>query len=118
MSAGEGAISGTLVNADGDPFDLSLVDDAGASHPLEIKLINPDRALVATTSPSPTKKSKSAFLFNHVKPGTYELSVYRLVRGQHRTIAGSEPVTVDPGQVTPATLTLQVKNEGEEGMTR
>jgi hypothetical protein len=117
MSAGEGAISGTLVNADGDPFDLSLAANGGAAQPLEIKLINPDRAVVATTSPKSTKKAKSAFLFNHVKPGTYELSVYRLVLGK-RTIAGSEPVTVDPGQVTPAKLTVQVKNEGEEGATR
>ncbi|HEY2588740.1 MAG TPA: hypothetical protein VGI81_23560 [Tepidisphaeraceae bacterium] len=116
MSAGEGAIAGTLMDADGDPFDLSLAGDNGAP-PLEIKLINPDRAVVATTSPRSTKKAKSTFLFNHVKPGTYEMSVYRIVLGK-RTIAGSEPVTVDAGQVTPAKLTVQVKNEGEEGATR
>src|SRR5690349_15469810 len=100
MSPGEGAITGTLLDADGDPFDLSLAGDNG-SPPLEIKLINPDRAVVATTSPRSTKNDKSKFLFNHVKPGTYELSVYRIVLGK-RTIAGSEPVTVDAGQVAPA----------------
>jgi hypothetical protein len=114
MSAGEGAIAGTLLNADGDPFDLSLAGDGGAP-PLEIKLINPDRAVVATASPRSSKKAGSTFLFNHVKPGAYELSVYRTVLGK-RTIAGSEPVTVDAGQATPVKLTMQVKNEGEEAV--
>ena len=104
MGAGEGAIEGRLCNADGLPFDLKLATPAGS---LQIHLINPDRAVVATVSPQP---DKPRFIFDHVKPGTYELSVYLDVRGK-RTIAGSEPVTVDAGQITPATLTLQVTED-------
>jgi hypothetical protein len=106
MNADEGAITGKLESAGGDRFDLSL---AGID-PLQIQLLNPDHGVVATTAPL---QGKPRFIFDHVKPGTYELSVYGAVRGQ-RTIAGSEPVTVDAGQITPATLTLQVTSEDEK----
>jgi hypothetical protein len=109
MSPGEGAILGKLMNGDGGSFDLSLAGGSGSA-PLQIQLMSPDRAVVATTSPFP---GKPQFIFSHVKPGTYELAVYRSIPGV-RTIAGSEPVTVDAGQVAPATLTLQVTNAGEE----
>jgi hypothetical protein len=112
MSAGEGAILGKLVNPDGGSFDLSLVGEPGPSA-LRIQLMSPDRAVVATAGPT---GGKPGFIFSHVKPGTYELSIYRTVPGV-RTIAGSEPVTVDAGQVTPVTLTLQV-TEGDEGTIR
>ena len=109
MSLGEGAISGKLVTAAGDAFDLAAAKDAGKGS-LEIQLISPDHAVVATTSPW---VGKPQFLFNHVKPGAYELSIYRSILGK-RTIAGSEPVTVDAGQVTPVTVTLQVTEAGDE----
>lgn len=113
MNAGEGAILGKLMNGDGGWFDLSLVGGSGSA-PLQIQLMSPDRAVVAVTSPFP---GKSQFVFSHVKPGAYELSVYRSIPGV-RTIAGSEPATVDAGQITPATLTLQVTNAGEEPGTK
>jgi hypothetical protein len=108
MNPGEGAIAGALSAADGGSFDISLAHQAGAGE-LEIKLMSPDRAVVATVSPL---AGKPRFIFDHVKPGTYELSVYRAIPGQ-RSIAGSEPVTVDAGQITPATLTLQVTSEDD-----
>lgn len=113
MSAGEGAITGKLVNADGDPFDMSLANE-GTAAPLQIKLISPDHAVAATVLPW---MGKPQFTFDHVKPGTYELSAYRAAPGK-RAVAGSEPVTVDAGQVTPTTLTVVVKEEGEEKTTR
>jgi hypothetical protein len=106
MNADEGAITGKLESAGGDRFDLSLA----GPEPLQIQLMNPNHGVVDTTTPLP---GKPRFIFDHVKPGSYELAVYRAVRGQH-AIAGSEPVTVDAGQITPATLTLQVTNEDEK----
>lgn len=106
MSVGEGAITGKLESAGGDRFDLSLA----GPEPLQIQLMNPNHGVVDTTTPW---QGKPRFIFDHVKPGTYELSVYRAVPGQ-RTIAGSEPVTVNAGQLTPATLTLQVTSEDEK----
>jgi hypothetical protein len=106
MGSGEGAITGKLENAGGDRFDLSLA----GPEPLQIQLLNPNHGVVDTTTPLP---GKPRFIFDHVKPGSYELAAYRAVRGQ-RTIAGSEPVTVDAGQITPVTLTLQVTSEDEK----
>lgn len=113
MNPGEGAIQGKLVNSDGGAFSLSLVGDTG-SRALQIQLMSADRAVVAVAA---TTQGKPQFVFSHVKPGAYELSVYRSVAGV-RTIAGDEPVTVDAGQVTPATITLQVTNAGEEQGTK
>lgn len=109
VSATDGGISGKLVNAEGDAFDTSLAKDPGGAGSLRIDLISPDRAVVSSATPV---NGKPQFRFEHVRPGKYELSVYREVRGQ-RTIAGSEPVTVDAGQVTPVTITLQVTKAGE-----
>lgn len=103
MSAGEGGISGKLVDADQQPFDLTLAGEGGAKE-LRIELVSPTGGAVAATHP---RRDKPEFAFSHIMPGTYELSVYRMVQGK-RSIAGSKPVTVDPGQVTPATLQLQV----------
>lgn len=110
FSATDGAISGKLVNGEGDPFDLAQSQDPSGAEKLRIELISPDSAVVATTTPV---SGKPQFKFAHVKPGTYELSVYRSVPGQ-RIIAGSEPVTVDAGQITPVTLTVQVTNAADE----
>lgn len=110
FSATDGAISGKLVNGDGDPFDLGLSRDPSGPEKLRIELISPDSAVVASATPV---DGKPQFKFSHVKPGTYELSVYRSVPGQ-RNIAGSEPVTVDAGQITPVKVTLQVTNAGDE----
>lgn len=111
----EGAISGKLVNGDGNPFDMALGRDSTDRKSLRIDLISPDHAVVssATTSAS----GQPQFKFEHVKPGTYELSVYRVVPGE-RTIAGSEPVTVDASQITPVTLTLQVTEAGDPTPTK
>jgi hypothetical protein len=109
MGSGEGAISGKLVTGDGDAFNPALASASGTAA-LEIQLISPDRAVVATAA---TWMGKPQFVLDHVKPGSYELSVYRSVLGK-RTIAGSEPVTVDAGQITPVTITLQVTEAGEE----
>ena len=103
MSEGEGAIAGKLESAAGDRFDLSLA----GPEPLQIQLMNPNHGVVDTTAPL---QGKPRFIFDHVKPGSYELAVYRTLRGQ-RSIAGSEPITVDSGQITPATLTLQVTED-------
>lgn len=110
FSAIDGAITGKLVNGDGDPFDLGLSQDPSGPEKLRIELISPDSAVVASATPD---GGKPQFKFSHVKPGTYELSVYRSVPGQ-RNIAGSEPVTVDAGRITPVKLTLQVTNAGDE----
>lgn len=115
VSETEGAISGKLVNADGDPFNMTLGRDSTNRESLQIDLISPDHAVVSSaTTPS---SGKPEFRFEHVKPGTYELSVYRVVPGL-RTIAGSEPVTVDANQIMPVTLTLQVTNPGEQTPTK
>jgi hypothetical protein len=111
----EGAISGKLVNGDGNPFDTGLGKDSTDRQSLRIDLISPDHAVVSSAATPPSGKPQ--FRFEHVKPGTYELSVYRVVPGQ-RTIAGSEPVTVDANQITPVTLTLQVTNPGDPTPTK
>ena len=103
MSEGEGAITGKLESTGGDRFDLSLA----GPEPLQIQLMNPNHGVVDTTTPL---QGKPRFIFDHVKPGTYELAVYRAIPGQ-RSIAGSEPVTVNTGQIMPATLTLQVTDD-------
>ena len=113
MGSGEGAIAGKLVTAAGDAFNPALASESGPGA-IDIQLISPDHAVVATAA---TWKGKPQFVFDHVKPGTYELAVYRSILGK-RTIAGSEPVTVDAGQVTPVTVTLQVTEAGEEKTTR
>ena len=103
FDAGEGAISGKLVDSNQDPFDVSQAGDGGAKA-IEIELLSPVRGIAAATFPD---KEKSTFVFSHIKPGRYELSVYSVVQGK-RTIAGSAQVTVDPQQVTEATLPLTV----------
>ena len=103
MSPGNGAIAGKLVGADGGTFDLSLAGEGG-SQSVKIELTSPSTGVVAATHPH---EKSGEFVFSDVKPGTYELAVYRVVPGT-RTIAGSQPVTVDPNQITPATVTLQV----------
>jgi hypothetical protein len=100
---GEGAISGKLVDSDDEPFDVSLAGDSGAKG-IEIELLSPSRGIAAATFPD---KEKATFILSHIKPGRYELSVYSVVTGK-RTIAGSAQVTVNPEQVTPATLPLAV----------
>jgi hypothetical protein len=103
MNAGEGGIAGKLVDAEQRPFDLMQAGEGGAKE-LRIELVSPTGGAVDATHP---RKSTPDFVFNHVTPGTYELSVYRMVQGK-RSIAGSKPVTVDPGQITSVTLQLQV----------
>jgi hypothetical protein len=103
MSPGNGAIAGKLVGSEGAAFDLSLAGEGGAEA-LKIELTSPSTGVVAATYPH---EKSGDFIFSDVKPGTYELAVYRVVPGT-RTIAGSQPVTVDPNQITPATVTLQV----------
>jgi hypothetical protein len=100
---GEGAISGKLVDSYSDPFDVSQAGDAGAKA-LQIELMSPSRGIAAATFPD---KDKSTFVFSHIKPGRYELEVYSIVAGK-RTIAGSLQVTVNPEQVTQASLPLTV----------
>ena len=102
FSPGEGAITGQLVNSEKDPFDLSLAGDDGAKA-LKVEL-HSVAGFSKTTIP---QKSKSRFSFEHVPPGSYEISVYTVVPGK-RTIAGSTPITVDPGKITPITITLTV----------
>ena len=103
FTGNEGGISGQLLNSDKDPFDLSLAGDDGAKA-LKIKLESPPAGVASVTFP---QKEKSYFVFSHVPPGRYEISVYAVVTGK-RTIAGSTPVVVDPGKVTPANVTLTV----------
>ncbi len=102
FAPGEGAITGQLVVGDKDAFDLSQAGDEGAKA-MKIELHSVS-GVSRTTYP---EKSKSRFSFEHVPPGSYEISVYTVVPGK-RTIAGSTPVTVDPGKVTPVYVTLTV----------
>jgi hypothetical protein len=103
FDSGEGAISGKLVDSYNDRFDVSQAGDAGAKG-LQIELMSPSRGIAAATFPD---KDKSTFVFSHIKPGRYELEVYSVVTGK-RTIAGSLQITVNPEQVTPASLPLTV----------
>lgn len=103
MQPGTGAISGKLVGTNQDPFDLKLAGDGGARD-LRIDLVSPSSGVVAAAYPQP---DNPVFVFSNVKPGSYELSVYRNIPGK-RTIAGSQAVTVDADQIAPVTLTLQV----------
>ena len=106
MQAGTGAIEGKLVAADEAPFDLALAAD-DSSGPLRVELLSPARGVVATAN---THRNKPEFSFSNVRPGTYELVVYRAIAGK-RTIAGSQTVTVNPGETAPATLMLQVNEQ-------
>ncbi|HEY8748170.1 MAG TPA: hypothetical protein VIM11_09365 [Tepidisphaeraceae bacterium] len=103
FSLGEGAISGQLLNADKDPFDVSLGGDDGAKA-IKIELLSPSAGVAAVTYP---QKDKAKFTFSHVPPGRYEISVFAVVASK-RTIAGSTQITVDPGKVTPANVKLAV----------
>ena len=107
MAPGTGAITGEFIGPDGEPFDASLLDD-GASRLLTVKLHDNAGAITETEAHA---DQQPAFVFNNVSPGAYELSVYKVVRGK-RTIAGSAPVSIDAGQVSPVRLTLQVTPEG------
>jgi hypothetical protein len=102
FTPGEGAVTGQLLNSEKAPFNLTLAGDDGAKA-LRIEL----HSASGTTAVTYPRKEKSRFTFNHVPPGQYELSVYTAVPGK-RTIAGSTPVTVDPGKVTPVNVTLTV----------
>ena len=106
MSAGEGGIAGKLVGTDQEPFDLSQAGDRKGKD-LKIELISPASGVAAVVYPS---DSDAKFAISHLHPGTYELQVYTLVPGK-RTIAGSLPVTVNPGQITSVTLPLQTKSQ-------
>jgi hypothetical protein len=99
---GEGAISGKLTDPLDNPFDLSQAGDGGAKS-IQIELFSPARGAETTTP----QKDKPNFVFSHIKPGRYEISVYAVVTGK-RTIAGSAQATVNPGQVTPISLPLTV----------
>jgi hypothetical protein len=103
MGQGEGAIAGQLVDANGDPFDLTQGGEGGAKS-LRIDLTSPASGIVAAAYP---QKKESRFVFSNIKPGAYEISVYWVVPGQ-RTIAGSLPVSVNADQVTPVKLPLTV----------
>jgi hypothetical protein len=103
FSPGEGAITGQLINSDKDPFNLSLAGDDGAKA-LKIELLSPSTGVAAVTYP---QKEKSRFTFSHISPGRYEISVFAVVTGK-RTIAGSAPITVDPGKIAPAIVKLTV----------
>jgi len=101
FNPGEGAISGEIVGADHEPFDLEL---AGGQKALQIELLSPVQGVAASTYPI---DKKAHFLFNHVPPGRYELTVFVTIPGK-RSIAGNVPVTVDADKVMPAKLTLTV----------
>ena len=104
-----GTISGKLVTTDQAPFDLSLAGP-GAGRDLKIDLVDQSSGVVASTYPKAQHSElpwRSEFVFSNIKPGTYELTAYANVPGK-RSIAGSQPVTVNPGEVTPITLVLQV----------
>ena len=103
---GNGAIKGKLVDSTGDPFDLRLAGDGGASS-LKIQLISSTTGVIATTTPGPRK---AEFVFNNVVPGRYELTVYDVVPDK-RTIAGNQTVSVDPDQTVSARITLQVSEQ-------
>lgn len=105
FAPGEGAISGTLVTTDGRAYELSPSDT------MEIELLSPASGVAATARPF---GKESRFVFSHVPPGRYELSVYQVVIGK-RTIAGSLPVVVNPAQVTPAQVTLTVTPVNDRG---
>jgi hypothetical protein len=102
FDTGEGAISGKLTDPLDNPFDLSQAGEGGAKT-LQIELFSPARGAETTTP----RKDKPTFVFSHVKPGRYEISIYAVVTGK-RTIAGSTQATVNPGQVTPVSLPLTV----------
>lgn len=106
FSTGEGAIAGQLVGTDKDAFDVSLAGDKGAEG-LKIELLSPSTGVAQVTYPH---KKDARFAFSHVKPGRYEISVYAVVTGK-RSIAGSQPVVVDAGQVAPVTVTLTVTQQ-------
>jgi len=103
MGAGDGAIDGQLVDAVGDPFDLTQAGEGGTKS-LRIDLRSPENGNVAAAYP---KTKESRFVFSNIKPGAYEISVYWVVPGK-RTIAGSLPVSVNADQVTPVKLPLTV----------
>ena len=103
MGPGEGAIEGQVVDAVGDPFDLTQAGEGGTKS-LRIDLISPASGIVAAAYP---KEKESRFVFSHIKPGGYEIAVYWIVPGK-RTIAGSLPVSVNADQVTPVKLPLTV----------
>lgn len=106
---GTGTISGKLVGTDQAPFDLSLAGP-GAGRDLRIDLVDQSSGVVASTYPKVQHSEltwRSEFVFSDVKPGSYELTAYANVPGK-RSVAGSQPVTVNPGEVTPITLVLQV----------
>lgn len=99
---GTGVIVGKLKGIDKEPFDMRLADQ-----PLQVKLLNSDRGVVASTAARPDRPD---FRFENIKPGSYELTVYQMVPGK-RTIAGDQQVTVDPDHTTDFTLTLHVTEE-------
>jgi len=103
FNPGEGAISGELLDADHQPFDLEL---AGGAKNLEIELLSPVLGVAGTTHPY---DAKSHFVFSHLAPGKYELNAHVTVTGK-REIDVNGPVTVDPDKVTPVKLTLTVKD--------
>ena len=96
----EGAIDGDIIGADHQPFNLEL---AGGRKEIKIELLSPARGIVSTYP----LDNKAHFLFNHVPPGRYELTVFIVVTGK-RTIAGNLSAVVDPAKVTPAKLMLTV----------
>ena len=102
MQSGNGAISGKLIGENKDPFDLGLAGDQPKA--LAVILSSPAQGTVAKSYPH---GGKPEFAFDNVAPGEYELSVYALVPGK-RSIAGSQPVTVNADQATPVTMTLHV----------
>ena len=101
FSPGEGAISGEIIGTDHDAFDLDL---AGGAKALKIELLSPSQGVAATTYPL---DKKGHFVFNHVPPGRYELTVFVVVTGK-RSIAGNLPVSVDSDKIAPVTLMLTV----------
>ena len=100
--AGEGAITGQLVDREKEPFDLKLAGDDWAKA-LKIEL----RSVSGVSKSTYPVKEKSRFSFAHVPPGSYEISVYTVVPGK-RIIAGSSPVTVDPDKIVPVMITVSV----------
>lgn len=106
MRAGTGGIDGKLVDKSGEPFDVSLAGEGGATS-LRIELISSGSGVVATTAPA---TQEPHFEFSNVAPGRYELNVYRVVPGK-RTIAGSQTVSVDPGQTAFVSITLEVTEQ-------
>jgi hypothetical protein len=101
FSTGEGAISGDVIGADHEPFDLEL---AGGQKAMKIELLSPEQGVAAVTYPV---DKKAHFAFSHIPPGRYELTVFITITGK-RSIAGNMPVVVDAEKITPATLMLTV----------